>query len=183
MAAGYGERWYRQRGPGAVLSGLIATWLELPGASHRGQTVSVYDGDQPITIRLARRRGLLVAVIHTPIGTSPVAWRVWSRGQPAPPLDPELRPHGGPPVSRAAALEAAFGGPVVSVETSDVRDAARHLDSQLRQKILGLKLQAHTEWRGVTYDGRVLGIHFCGATAADPERATALARSVWKVFT
>jgi len=180
---GYVDHWNQTYGPAAIVKGLVATWSELPGAEVRGhRTVSVHDGMQPIAIQLARRGGLMRAVIQTPVGTSPVAWRVWSREHPAPPLAADLKVYGGPPVTRAAALEAAFGG-VVYVEATDVQDAAQQLDTTLRQAILQLKLDAHQQWRGVTYDGRVLGVHLAGPTAADPEQATALARSVWKVLT
>lgn len=183
VGAAYFEAWYNARGPGAVVTGLVATWLELPGAQRIARTViHVHDGMQPLTVRLGRTQSGLHAVIQTQVGTTPVAWRVWSKDQPAPSMDREGRTVGGPPVARAPALEAAFAN-VVSVETSDVQDAAQQVDSVMRQAILGLKLEAPRQWGGVTYDGSVLGVHLKGPIAADPERATALARSVWKVLT
>ena len=176
------QHWYDTQGPGAVIRDLEALWLELPGALSHQRVISVHDGMQPLTIRVGRRSGCLFAVVQTEIGTTPVAWRVWSKDRTKPPITSDLTPHGGPPVNRVPALEAAFGS-VVYVESNDLAGAARILDTTLRQAILGVKLEARTQWDGVTYDGRTLSVHFSGSTAADPQRATRLARSVWKVCT
>lgn len=166
--------WYETRGPGAVVLGLVGRWLELPGAERAGRTsVRVYDGTQPLLVRLGRSGGELAAVVETPALESTTALRVWPREASAPLL--------GQPVERIALMEARFAGQL-KVEASSAQDAARALDDKAATALAGVRKEAGDAWRGLTYDGRTVAVFLAGPVVTDPERATQLARALWRRF-
>jgi len=179
VALGLGWLWYHFRGPGAMVTSMKALWLGLPGAARDGTLIYVHHGSQPLWIRCGRDRDGLLASIHTPIGTSAAAFRIWPVARPIPPaLGPRGLPHGGPPVERAIHIEARFAG-IFHVETSDERAANRIISEDLAMSIVSVAEGLPKAFGGVAYDGQYLGVFVRGALAADPQQATAAARRIW----
>ncbi|MCB9786411.1 MAG: hypothetical protein H6744_06915 [Deltaproteobacteria bacterium] len=176
-------RFERGRLGARVLRGLRAVWLQLPGAEPDGDDergpIRVHDGMQPLTIRLSRRGTVLGAVITTPAGALPVAFRVWPRDAPRPGLGDEGAGVGGPPVERAPFLESRLGG-MWRAESSDEAMADGVLDADLTAALLVVAREAGGGFGGLTFDGQRLGIHLTGPVVTDPERATQLARALWQ---
>ncbi|MEZ4268154.1 MAG: hypothetical protein R3F39_17465 [Myxococcota bacterium] len=184
-AVGFGawRRWQYGRAGARVMRGLRAQWLDLHGAEDaddRGAIV-VHDGMQPLRIKLFRERGVLRALITTPVGEAPLAFRVWPVGQPAPGLDPDGARVGGPPVERAPFLEARLGGTLLA-ECSDEAHTDALLDAEVTSALLVVAREAAGSFAGLSYDGQRLGIHLKGPMVADPQRATQVARALWRPF-
>jgi hypothetical protein len=175
--------WYDTRGPGAGVLALAALWGGLPGARRLSRdTVHVHDGTQPLWIRVARSgQGRLTAALNTPVGDSPVSFRMWPRAAEAPPVDPDGVAVAGPPMERAPMLEQLFAT-TLRVEASDEEAAARIIEGTLHAAIAQAARDHKGELVGVTYDGRLLAVHLAGALAADPVRGAAVARSLWRVL-
>ncbi len=181
MAWGAWQRWQHGRGGARLMRGLRDQWLALHGAEldDESDAIVVHDGMQPLRIRLFRERGVLRALIGTPVGASPVAFRVWPRALPAPGLDPDGARVGGPPVERAPFIEARLGG-ALRVECSDEGHTDAILDADITAALLVVAREAAGSFAGLTYDGQTLGIHLVGPMVADPERAAQVARSLWR---
>jgi hypothetical protein len=172
----------RSRGRRAV-EGLVARWLDVPGAERgEGPIVLVHHGVQPIVVRLGRERGELRAIVSTRIAESPVAFRIWPGEGPAPTLDPEGAPVGGPPVSRATVLESRLGHGL-RADASDEPRALDLLGDDVLAAVLAVAGDARRSFGGVTYDGQRLAVHLRGPVCADPDRAARLARVLWRPFT
>jgi hypothetical protein len=183
VAWGAWQRWQHGRVGARLMRGLRDEWLALPGAEEdpESNAILVHDGMQPLRIKLFRERGVLRALIGTPVGESPVAFRVWPRALPAPGLDPDGARVGGPPVDRAPILESRLGGGL-RAESSDEGRTDGILDTDITSALLVVAREAAGSFAGLTYDGQTLGIHLLGPMVADPERATQIARSLWRPF-
>lgn len=181
VAWGGWRRWQYGRAGARALRGLRERWLELPGAEEDAETgeLAVHDGMQPVRIRLFRERGLLRAIVSTPVGDSPVAFRLWPRELPAPGLDPDGAGFGGPPVERAPFIESRLGG-ALRVDSSDEGHTDGILDAGVTAAVLVVAREAAGSFRGLTYDGQRLGVHLGGPMVADPERAAQVARALWR---
>lgn len=176
------KAWWERHGSPALVRGLQAQWLEAPGAhSEPGGRVCIHQGRQRIKVRLDRRGGLMTATVQVVVGDTTVALRAWPETLPPPSLDPDGAPVGGPPVSRAPLLETRFARRV-RVETSDDERAERLLQGSMAVAIHEAMEALGPGFRGITYDGRRLGIHFAGPVAADPEQALRVAKPLWDRF-
>lgn len=187
LAAATAQWWWHNRGPGAALAGLAATWAELPGATAHGALVRVFHDTQPLETRLSRHDGALRVVVETPIGQRPVAFRVWPRAL-APPELADAPPGPGPSVTvtpadleRVAVVEAGFAG-ALRVEASDVGWAERMLVGAPALALARAAMEHPESFAGVTYDGVRLGVHLQGPAVTDPQRGARLAREVWGPF-
>lgn len=179
LALGALSFWYHDRGPGAVVRGMKERWLDLPGAGMDGDLIAVHHGDQPLRIRCSRGRHGLQVSIHTSVGESAVAFRVWPQRLPSPPpIGPFGQAHGGPPLDRAPNIEARFAG-TMHVESSDERGAGRILSENLAMEIVAIAEFHKRAFAGLTYDGEYLGVFIQGPMAADPDQSTQLARRLW----
>lgn len=183
VAWGAWLRWQHGRVGARLMRGLREQWLSLHGAEvdEESDAILVHDGMQPLRIKLFRERGALRALIGTPVGESPNAFRVWPRALPAPGLDPDGARVGGPPVERAPFIESRLGG-TLQVESSDEGHTDAILDADITAALLVVAREAAGSFAGLTYDGQTLGIHLVGPMVADPERATQVARSLWRPF-
>ncbi len=190
LGAAAAQWWWHNRGPGAALAGLAATWAELPGASLRGSVVTVFHGTQPLEIRPGRDGrdgGALRVTVETPVGQRPVAFRVWPRALSAPPL-PAPPPGPGPSVTvtpadleRVATVEAGFAG-ALRVEASDPGWAERMLVGAPALALARAAMEHPESFAGITYDGVRMGVHLMGPAALDPARGARLARDIWEPF-
>jgi hypothetical protein len=176
------KAWWDQHGSPAMVRGLQAHWLDVPGAhAEAGQRICIHRGRRRLKVRLGRQRGRLTATIQLVIGDATVALRAWPEKQRPPSLDPDGAPVGGPPVSRAPMVEARFAHRV-RVDSSDPERAERLLQGSMAVAIHEAMEHLGPDFAGITYDGRLLGIHFCGPIAADPEQALRIARPLWERF-
>ncbi|MGM0578021.1 MAG: hypothetical protein ACQEXJ_20005 [Myxococcota bacterium] len=174
--------WDSRRRGRRLVEGLRARWLELPGAREgEAGRVHVHDGMQPLTVRPSHRKGALRVAVATPIGESPVAFRIWPRDTAPPSLDPDGAPVGGPPVERAPRIEARLDGRL-RVESSDEPRVDAILDPEVTAALLVVSREAAGSFEGLGYDGQRLTVHLRGPIAADSERAARLARALWEPF-
>lgn len=164
-----------------IEAGLRAQWLELPGAELDGDVIHLRDGSEPVRVRLRHRAGRMRARLATPAQALPVAFRIWPTGAEPPPIGPEEAPVGGPPVERAAAIEARLAG-LLHVETSDPLRTDRMLDAEAVEALLAVTREHDDAFEGLVLDGEALVIHLGGAAVADPERATRIARRLRAPF-
>lgn len=182
LAARMAYVYWLAHGSPARVAELQHKWLELPGARPiRRSAIHVHDGMQPLTVRLGLVGGADAAVVQTAAGDSPVAFRAWPERAPPPSLAAEGFGPGGPPVERAPLLERLFAG-TIRVEVSDDRDAFRLIGGEVAAALAVVAQEAAESFAGLTYDGRVVGVHWRGAVAAQPQRAAQLSRAIWRRF-
>jgi hypothetical protein len=155
-------------------------WASLPGARlDESGVVSVHHGEQPLRIALSERKGELRAHIATATRPSAIAIAIWPSTRDRPPLGPDGAYFGGPPLEAAPSISAAIGSGL-HVEAGDEDDAARLLDPDLLHPLQVVANEAPKSFGGLTYDGQRVTVHIAGPMAADPERATWLARQLWE---
>ena len=155
-------------------------WASLPGAGlDDNGVVRVHHGEQPLRIALTERKGELEAHIATRTRPSAIAIAIWPSNRQRPPLGPDGAYFGGPPLEAAPSISAAIGRGL-QVEAGDEEDAARLLDPDLIHPLQIVAEEAPKSFGGLSYDGQRVTVHIAGPMAADPERATWLARRLWE---
>jgi len=155
-------------------------WASLPGARlDENGVVRVHHGEQPLRIALTDRRGELKAHSATPTRPSAIAMAIWPSGRERPPLGPDGAYFGSPPLEAAPSISAAIGMGL-QVEAGDEDDAARLLDPDVIHPLQVAAQEAPKSFGGLSYDGQRVTVHIAGPMAADPERATWLARQLWQ---
>ena len=120
-----------------------------------------------------------MAHVATATRASAIAIAVWPASRRRPPLGLDGAHFGGPPLEAAPSISAAIGLGLC-VEAGDEEDAARLLDPDLIHPIQIAAQEAPKSFGGLTYDGQRVTAHITGPMAADPQRATWLARQLWE---
>jgi hypothetical protein len=176
--------WWATRGPGAVLVGLERRWLGLHGARPIGGcAVHVHDGTQPLRIQLARQARTLVAHVATPLPASTLAFRLWpvDAGE-APEFTGSATRELTYDLARAHEVEALFSM-LFHAEANEPRLLHRIMTSEVLAPLLLVRKESPPgAFRGITWDGRELAIHWTGPLVTDPERALQLSRPIWRSF-
>lgn len=174
--------WDSSRGPGAALAALHRRWLELPGARASGPLmVDVHDGVQPLRIRITRRGRTSYGLVTTPLLASTVAFRLWPAEAPPPGFLGSATLDGPPDLARAVGVEARFAH-VFRAESNLPLALDAIVTADLMAPLLAVRREAPTAFRGVTWDGRELGVHWAGPQLTDPTRTLQLSRPIWRAF-
>lgn len=175
--------WWATRGAGAILVGLEQRWLELHGARQLGRcAVAVHDGMQPLQIRLARERRLLMADVATPLPASTLTFRIWPADQHAPDFAGSPTRELTYDLERAPEVEALFAGHF-GAESNSPASLRRIMSASLMAPLLTVQQESPPgAFRGLTWDGRELAVHWAGPLVTDPTRALQLSRPIWRSF-
>lgn len=172
--------WQRRKEARSVVGALRAHWAELPGGRVIDRVVYLHDGDHPIGVRVGREGSTLTAAISAVVPEAPAAFRVWPIDNPPPPISADGAV-GGPRVERSALIEQFFAGRM-HFECNDEQLAHQMVDRNALAALFVVLDQGGDAFRGATYDGRRLTVHLAGPVVADRDRATQLARPVWRAF-
>lgn len=148
------------------------------------QDLHLMEDGQPLIVRLGLmgRNAIPSVAILTPLPETTTAFSIHSRHLPRPSFD------GLEPASRGPALELLPGvgtllGSAFAVVGNDPTRITRLLDEELRHALSQADLLHKDNFRGLTFDGRYLAVHWLGADLAeDPARALELARPLWRPF-
>ncbi|TNF23903.1 MAG: hypothetical protein EP329_26305 [Deltaproteobacteria bacterium] len=175
--------WWATRGPGAILVGLEQRWLELHGARRLGRcAVVVHDGMQPLQIRLSRERRTLRADVGTPLPASTLTFRLWPADQAAPDFAGSPTRELTYDLERAPEVEALFAGRF-GAESNHPAALRRIMTASLMAPLLTVHQSSPPgAFRGLTWDGRELAVHWAGPVVTDPTRALQLSRPIWRAF-
>ena len=165
----------------ALTKGLVAHWLELPGALRHGDLVHVHDGEHPLWVALGHQKGVLTCRIGTLVGDLPMAFRCWRTHSPKPPLRTDGAWISEPQLSREPIVEGILGGRM-EVATNDPVRMRTLFDQDLVAATLSLSNRYPEGFDALTYDGKFLTLHLRGPLVADPEQATKAARIIWRCF-
>jgi len=175
--------WWATRGPGAILVGLEQRWLDLHGARRAGRcTVRVHDGVQPLEVRLAREKRALVAHVATPLPASTLTFRIWPADHQAPEFAGSTTRELAYDLDRAPEVEAMFA---MRFRAESNFPAALHrvMTPTLMAPLLTVLTESPPgSFRGVTWDGGELAVHWVGPVVSDPTRALQLTRPIWRSF-
>jgi len=186
--------WDETRGRAARVASLRKRWLEFgaierdslptsprPTGLDRGDLHLMQDG-QPIVVRISLLKDVPTVAVLTPLPETTTAFRIASRHHPRPSFD------GIEPALRGAALEALPGvgatlGSAFHVEGNDPTRLLRLLDEALADALAHADLHHRDTFRGLTFDGRFLAVHWLGDDlASDPMGALAMAAPFWRPF-
>ncbi|PIE65936.1 MAG: hypothetical protein CSA24_01470 [Deltaproteobacteria bacterium] len=172
--------WFGARGPGAVMRGLLARWLELSGARRGpgGYEVRVFDGLQPLRITLSRNGRDLCAQVTTRLSDTTLAFRLWPDGQEPPSFTGSMSRELCDDLRRAPAVEARLAN-LYRADANQPRALDRAITRDLMAPLLAVRKAATPGYRGVTFDGASLSVHWRGPATADPERVMQLSRPIW----
>lgn len=175
--------WDHRYGPSAIQADLTARWLGLPGAHPAPGGVHVHDGMQPLTIWLGTQTSTQSAVVLTPVADSEMACRIWPDGQTPPPFAGSLtRFRTAPALDRAYTIEQKFAG-LLQIEVNDEPGMSTLLTAPRVGPILAVRQEAPQMFKGVTWDGEQLGVHWWGPIVKDPVRMLQLSRAIWSSWT
>lgn len=173
--------WDETRGRAAALHRLRERWLADPSVLAHGEDLHFMEDGQPLFARLAMgRRGPGVTIL-TPLRETTAAFSIASPTLPAPGFDGLEPPVGGPPLTPLSGLQSLIGG-VARVSGNDPVTLERWLDEALVSALRRALAEHPESFRGLTFDGRFLAVHWVGAPALDPSAARALSAPLWRPF-
>lgn len=177
--------WDATRGATFALARERQRWLDALGAVDDDKDLHLMEERQPLIVRLDRRGAALTSAVLTPLPETTAAFRIWPRAAPRPGFDGREPPVGGPLLTPLSGLEGTLGG-AFTIEGNEPARIARWLDGELVQGLLvTLSLHADT-FRGLTFDGRFLAVHWVNVTGQgvghDPVATLAASSALWRPF-
>ncbi|MFO0750412.1 MAG: hypothetical protein U1F43_32790 [Myxococcota bacterium] len=176
--------WDATRGEGAAVDAVRARFaaaLAPAGAVENGPDLHLFEVSQPLLLRVGRRGRATATTLLTPLRESTTAFRIWPRAMPRPSFDGSEPPVGGPMLTHLPALETVLGGGF-SVEGNEPTHIMRYLDEALLSALLDAERSYPAAFRGLTFDGRFLAVHWLGGVAGDPQRVVRASSLVWRPF-
>ena len=173
--------WYGLRGPGAALAALEARWLALHGARSLSPcAIGLHDGHSPLTIHLQRAGADLCARVTTLAPPSTLTFRLWPADGAPPSFVGSATRDIALDLSRVPDVEQRFAM-LFRAESNAPQALSRLIGTDLLAALLTVRKESPAgTFRGLTWDGRELAVHWTGALAADPERALQLSRPLWR---
>lgn len=169
------------RGRAAAVGRLRERWLAEPDIIDNGKDLHFSEDGQPLIARLASSSSGHTVAILTPLRESTAAFRIASPELPRPSFDGEDPAIGGPPLTPLPGLQSMLDD-VLKVEGNEPAQLERWLDHALRSALLSAARDHAASFRGLTFDGRFLAVHWVGDIAADPMAARALSAPLWRPF-
>lgn len=186
--------WDETRGRAARLRVLRARWLEA-GATERDslpnsarptgllpQDLHLMEEGQPLIVRLALLGDVPTVAVLTPLPESTTAFAIASRHHPAPTFD------GLEPGARSPSLDPLPGvGTLLEgrfeVRGNDPTRLTRLIDGELVGALAECDAVHRDTFRGLTFDGRFLAIHWLSdELAMNPWRALSQSAPLWRPF-
>jgi hypothetical protein len=173
--------WDETRGRAAALHRVRERWLADPTVLAHGDDLHFLEDGQPLFARLAMgSRGPSVTIL-TPLRETTAAFAIASPHLPAPGFDGLEPPVGGPPLTPLSGLQSLLGG-LGKVSGNDPGTLERWMDATLVAALTNALRDHRESFRGLTFDGRFLGVHWVGSPALDPSAARALSAPLWRPF-
>jgi hypothetical protein len=173
--------WDETRGRAAALARLRARWLAEPDVVDHDADLHFSEDRQPLIARLAQSRFGPALAILTPLPETTAAFRIASRHLPRPGFDGLEPALGGPPLARLPGLQLMLHDALV-VEGNEPARLERWLDRPLIDALVAAARDHGASFRGLTFDGRFLAVHWLGDIAGDPAAARALSAPLWRPF-
>lgn len=186
--------WDETRGRAARLHELERLWISA-GATRRealprtARPTGLEKGDlhldeagQPLIVRLSLRGERPTVAVLTPLSESTTAFSIGSRQLPPPTFD------GYEPAARGPAIEPLPGvgsllGDSLDVRGNDPVRLTRLLDEELVAALTHAASHHADTFRGLTFDGRFLAVHWLGEEpASDPALTLARSAPLWRPF-
>ena len=178
--------WDETRGRAAALARLRARWLSQPDVisdaadGAEGADLFFKEEGQPLIARLAFAKAPAVAIL-TPLRETTAAFRIASKALPRPSFDGHDPPVGGPPLSPLPGLQLMLHD-ALSVEGNEPGQLERWLDAELGSALVAAARDHAASFRGLTFDGRFLAVHWLGEIVSDPAAVRALSAPLWRQF-
>jgi len=173
--------WDETRGRAATIGRLRARWLALPDVIDNGADLHFSEDGQPLIARLATGASGHTVTILTPLRETTAAFRIASQALPRPGFDGADPPIGGPPLSPLPGLQSMLHDEL-RIEGNEPAQLERWLDQTLVSALLSAARDHADSFRGLTFDGRFLAVHWVGELAADPLTVRALSAPLWRPF-
>ncbi len=185
LAAGGGflawSVWDATRGRAAVVGRLRERWVALPDVVDNGHDLHFSEDGQPLIARLATGDSGHTVAILTPLRETTAAFRIASPTLARPSFDGQDPPIGGPPLTPLPGLQSMLHD-VLRIEGNEPAQLERWLDQALVSALLSAARDHADSFRGLTFDGRFLAVHWVGDLAADPTAVRALSAPLWRPF-
>lgn len=173
--------WDQMRGRAAVVGRLRERWLAESDVVDNGHDLHFSEDGQPLIARLATSAGGHTVAILTPLRETTAAFRIASPELPEPSFDGHDPAVGGPPLTPLPGLQSMLHG-ALRVEGNEPAQLERWLDQALVSALLSAARNHADSFRGLTFDGRFLAVHWVGPVAADPNAVRALSAPLWRPF-
>lgn len=173
--------WEETRGATAALARVRARWLAEPDVIDNGDELHFMEDGQPLIARLATHRGAPAVAILTPLRETTAAFRIASKLMPPPGFDGLEPAIGGPPLTPLPGLGLMLHDALL-IEGNEPAQLERWLDGALVSALLLAARDRATSFRGLTFDGRFLAVHWRGDLASDPQAVRALSAPLWRPF-
>ncbi len=173
--------WDETRGKSAALARLRQRWLAEPDVVENRDDLHFSEDGQPLIARLALGRHGPALSILTPLPETTAAFRIASRHLPRPGFDGLEPAVGGPPLSPLPGLQLLVVD-ALFVEGNEPARLERWLDRALIDALVAAARDHAAIFRGLTFDGRFLAVHWLGSIVGDPAAARALSAPLWRPF-
>ena len=185
LAAGGGflawSVWDATRGRAAVVGRLRERWVALPDVVDNGHDLHFSEDGQPLIARLATGDSGHTVAILTPLRETTAAFRIHAPKLPRPGFDGIEPAVGGPILAPLPGLKLMLHD-AFEVEGNEPAQLERWLDQSLVKALLSAATHQADSFRGLTFDGRFLGVHWVGDGVADPIAIRALSAPLWRPF-
>ncbi len=110
-----------------------------------------------------------------------MAFRVWHAGGSSPAISPDGSHNSGPEMRRSALVTSWLAGRF-EAESNDEDRLVSLIGQEVLAALFSLGDTLGEDFEGIAYDGQRLTVLLSGPVVADPERASQLARVVWRAF-
>lgn len=178
--------WDALRGRAAALERLLDRWRAEPGVLDDDGDLHFSEDGQPLIARLGELRhaaggsGAAVAIL-TPLRETTAAFRIANRALPTPAFDGRDPAIGGPSLAPLPGVQLLLHD-ALAVEGNEPAQLQRWLDDALVQALVAAARDHADTFRGLTFDGRFLAVHWVGELAGDPGMVRALSAPLWRPF-
>jgi len=173
--------WDETRGRAAALGKLRLRWLQEPDVVANGADLHFQEDGQPLLARLATTATGPAVSVLTPLPETTAAFRIASHTLPTPGFDGTEPALGGPPLTPLPGLQSMLHD-ALRVEGNEPAQLERWLDQDLVLALTDAARDQAASFRGLTFDGRFLAVHWLGEIARDPALVRALSAPLWRPF-
>lgn len=173
--------WDETKGRAAMTQRARQRWVQQPDVLDNGADLHFSEDGQPLIARFATGPLGPVVTVLTPLRETTAAFRIHTPKLPRPGFDGVEPAVGGPILAPLPGLKLMLHE-AFEVEGNEPAQLERWLDQALINALLSAATHQADSFRGLTFDGRFLGVHWVGETVADPIAIRALSAPLWRPF-
>ncbi len=173
--------WDETKGRAALTQRVRQRWVQQADVVDNGADLHFSEDGQPLIARFATGPLGPTVTVLTPLRETTAAFRIHAPKLPRPSFDGIEPAVGGPQLTPLPGLKLMLHD-AFEVDGNEPAQLERWLDQALVKALLSAATHQADSFRGLTFDGRFLGVHWVGDAVADPIAIRALSAPLWRPF-